>query len=214
MKKLMIILLLLLASIAGAIDRIPNDSTDRIVFFIAVDVTDLFTRETALDTFTVYYVLDDGSVAAMTDPTTSPVSNDYMPGLYSLAIDEAGMTNMDAGNDFETLTLHITHASMSPVTMKVEVYRPKITAGQTATVAAGVIEALVTATNDIDLSATQKTSINAEVDTALNTAIPAAGSLVDGSINERIKSVDELTESGGDGDLAAIKTLSSSAGTL
>lgn len=47
-------------------------------------------------------------------------------------------------------------------------------------------------------------SINTEVDTALNTAIP--GSPTANSINERIKAIDVLTESGGAGDLAAILT--------
>jgi hypothetical protein len=44
--------------------------------------------------------------------------------------------------------------------------------------------------------------INAEVDTALNTAIP--GSPTAESINQRIKAIDELTEGSGSGDLAAI----------
>ena len=111
-------------------ERILNDSVNRIVYFVAVDATDLFTRETGLSGFTVYYVLDNGSATAMTGPTTAAIDNTNMPGLYSLAIDEAGMTNMDAANDEETLTLHITHASIDPVTMKVSVYKPKATAAK------------------------------------------------------------------------------------
>lgn len=45
-------------------------------------------------------------------------------------------------------------------------------------------------------------NINAEVDTALNTAIP--GSPTANSINARIAAVDDLTQPGGSGDLAAI----------
>jgi len=166
MKKLMIILLLLLASICGATEKIPDDSTDRVVFFIAVDATDLFTRETALDTFTVYYVLDNGSATVMTTPTTVAIDDTNMPGLYSLAIDEAGMTNMDAGNDFETLTLHITHASMSPVTMKVEVYRPKITTARTLGIDAGGALSVCTsvtavAANGIESGSIAEDAINA-----------------------------------------------------
>lgn len=52
------------------------------------------------------------------------------------------------------------------------------------------------------LGAQAKLDVNAEVDTALNTAIP--GSPTANSINQRIKAIDELTESGGAGDLAAI----------
>ena len=48
-----------------------------------------------------------------------------------------------------------------------------------------------------------KADVNAEVDDALDTAIPG-GPTAD-SINQRIVAIDELTEAGGDGDLAAIK---------
>ena len=46
--------------------------------------------------------------------------------------------------------------------------------------------------------------INAEVDSALNTAIP--GSPTADSINQRIVAIDDLTQASGSGDLAAIKT--------
>ncbi len=45
-------------------------------------------------------------------------------------------------------------------------------------------------------------AINAEVDAALNTAIP--GSPTADSINQRVAAVDDLTQASGDGDLAAI----------
>lgn len=51
-------------------------------------------------------------------------------------------------------------------------------------------------------NATALGAINAEVDTALDTAVP--GSPTAHSINERIKSMDVLTEASGSGDLAAI----------
>lgn len=52
-----------------------------------------------------------------------------------------------------------------------------------------------------DLTAAQ---VNAEVDTALNTAIPASPTA--DSINERIAAIDDLTQASGSGDLAAILT--------
>jgi len=122
-------------------ERIPNDSTNRIVYFVAVDLVDLYTRETGLSSFTVDYVLDNGARAQMTSPTTAEINSTYMPGLYSLLVDEGGMTNIDAANDSETLALHITHASIDPITKFVEVYRPKITAGQALTVSLGIAEA-------------------------------------------------------------------------
>lgn len=56
----------------------------------------------------------------------------------------------------------------------------------------------------VGLSDTEKTDANAEVDTALNTAIP--GSPTANSINERIKTIDDLAQSGGAGDLSAINS--------
>lgn len=54
--------------------------------------------------------------------------------------------------------------------------------------------------NDVSTS-----QVNTEVDTALNTAIPA--SPIANSINERIGAIDALIEASGNGDLAAIKTI-------
>ncbi|KKK59338.1 hypothetical protein LCGC14_3035380, partial [marine sediment metagenome] len=47
-------------------------------------------------------------------------------------------------------------------------------------------------------------AVNAEVDTALNTAIP--GGPTANSVNQRIVAVDDLTQASGDGDLAAVLT--------
>jgi len=52
------------------------------------------------------------------------------------------------------------------------------------------------------MSATMKAQVNTEVDSALDTAIPALPTA--DSINERVKAVDVLTEAAGGGDLAAI----------
>ena len=53
------------------------------------------------------------------------------------------------------------------------------------------------------IGTTALASIKAEVDAALDTVIP--GSPTAGSINQRTKAIDELTEASGPGDLAAIK---------
>ena len=57
--------------------------------------------------------------------------------------------------------------------------------------------------SNVTWNATALASINAEVDGALNTAIP--GSPTADSINERVKALDDLTQASGGGDLAAIK---------
>lgn len=56
--------------------------------------------------------------------------------------------------------------------------------------------------SNVTWNATALASINAEVDGALNTAIP--GSPTSDSINERVKAIDDLTQASGAGDLAAI----------
>jgi hypothetical protein len=114
--------------------RIPSGTTDQVVYFVAVDGTDLHTRETGLSSFTVYRSRNGAAAAAMTTPTINETDATNMQGVYQLLLDED--TTIDAGNDTEQMVLHITHAGMDPVTTIVELYRPKITLGNTLTVAA------------------------------------------------------------------------------
>jgi len=112
--------------------RIPTGKTDRYVYFVAVDPTDLKTRETGLSSFTVYGSLNGAAAVAFTEPTVNETESTHMKGVYELLVDE--QTTLTAGNDTEELCLHITHASMAPVTMTVEIYRPETTEGNTALV--------------------------------------------------------------------------------
>ena len=114
--------------------RIPSGVTDQYIYFVAVDSTDLKTRETGLTTFTVYRSRNGAAAAAMTTPTVNEVDATNMPGVYELLLDE-DMT-IGSGNDSEEMCFHITQASMAPVTRTIELYRPKITAGNTLGVAA------------------------------------------------------------------------------
>lgn len=129
--------------------RIPSGVTDQYIYFVAVDSTDLKTRETGLSSFTVYRARNGAAAAAYTTPTVAEVSSANMPGVYSLLLDE-DMT-IGSGNDSEEVVLHITQASMAPVTLVFELYREKITQGNTLAVdssgngAADVIEWLSTA---------------------------------------------------------------------
>lgn len=121
--------------------RIPSGTVDQYLYFVAVDATDLKTRETGLTGFTVYRSRDGGAAAAYTTPTVNETDATNMPGVYELLLDE-DMT-IGSGNDSEEVCLHITHASMAPVTRVFELYRPIVTGGQTLNVAAGVGEASV-----------------------------------------------------------------------
>lgn len=117
--------------------RIPSGVVDQYIYFVAVDATDLVTRETGLTTFTVYRSRNGGAATAMTTPTVTEVDATNMPGIYKLLLDE-DMT-IDAGDDSQEVVLHITQASMAPVTRVFELYRPKITVGETLTVASSVL---------------------------------------------------------------------------
>ena len=143
-----IIIMLLLVPFASAL-KIPTASVDRYVSFVAVDATDFITRETGLTSFTVYYYLDDAAATTMTTPTTAEPDSTNMPGCYRLLIDESGMTTLAAGHDTEELTLHVTHASMAPVTRAIEIYRLDTTEGQTITVASGNARAVDSSGNAI-----------------------------------------------------------------
>ena len=114
--------------------RIPSGVIDQYIYFVAVDATDLKTRETGLSSFTVYRSRNGGASAAMTTPTINETDATNMPGVYELLLDE-DMT-IGAGDDSQEMVFHITHAGMTPVTRTIELYRPKITAGRTLSVEA------------------------------------------------------------------------------
>lgn len=113
--------------------RIPSGVVDQVIYFVAVDSTDLATRETGLTSFTVYRDRNGGGAAAMTTPTVTEVDATNMPGVYKLLCDE-DMT-IASGNDSEEMVYHITQASMAPVTRTIEIYRRSVTAGNTLGVA-------------------------------------------------------------------------------
>lgn len=109
------------------------------MFFIAVDSTDLKTRETGLTTFTVYRSRNGGAATAYTTPTVSELSAANMPGVYALTLDED--TTLAAGHDTEEYCVHITQASMAPVTRVFDIHRVKFTEGQSATMANSAVDA-------------------------------------------------------------------------
>jgi hypothetical protein len=125
--------------------RVQSGSTDQVLHFVAVDATDLNTREPTLTGFTVYRKRKAGAVVAWTTPTITELSSSNMPGVYGLLIDED--TTIDAGDDEQQVVLHITHASMAPVTITYELFRPKITAG--ATLATSDVAAIKARTDNL-----------------------------------------------------------------
>lgn len=169
--------------------RIASGRTDAKLSFVAVDATDLKTRETGLTGFTVYRSRNGGAATAYTTPTVSELSSANMPGVYVLTIDED--TTITSGVDEEEYVVHITCAGMAPVTRAVELFRPKATEGNTLDVSAGGEAGLDWAnigspTSTVNLSGTTvKTATDVETDTAnIQTRIPAA--LVSGRMDASV----------------------------
>lgn len=102
--------------------RIASGVTDQYLYFVAVDATDLTTRETGLSSFTVVRSRNGAADATYTTPTVSEIDASAMPGVYALLLDE-DMT-IGAGNWTEEVCLHITHAGMAPVTRTFELFQP------------------------------------------------------------------------------------------
>lgn len=130
--------------------RMPSGVTDQYIYFVAVDATDLKTRETGLSSFTVYRSRNGAASAAYTTPTINETDVTNMPGVYELLLDE-DMT-IDSGDDSQEVVLHITHTGMHPVTRVFELYRVKATAGETATIASGIASANVTQWNGTNVA--------------------------------------------------------------
>lgn len=135
--------------------RIPSGVTDQVIYFVAVDSTDLKTRETGLTTFTVYRDRNGAGAAAMTTPTVTEVDASNMPGVYTLLLDE-DMT-IGAGNATEEMIFHITQASMAPTDRTIELYVPPVTAGETIAVSSGDVDKVTlvaTTTTNTDMVGT------------------------------------------------------------
>ena len=112
--------------------RIPSGKIDQVIFFVAVDSADLKTRKTGLTSFTVYRSRNGGTATVYTTPTVTELSSANMPGVYSLLIDED--TTVASTSDAEEYCVHITQASMAPVTRVIELFRRDTTSGTTALV--------------------------------------------------------------------------------
>jgi hypothetical protein len=155
--------------------RIPSGKVDQNIFFVAVDVADLKTRETGLTGFTVYRCRNGGAATIYTTPTIAECSAANMPGVYTLLLDED--TTIAAGSDSEEYTVHITHASMSPITRSIELYRRDTTTGRTLDVSAGGEAGLDWANIGSPTTAQNLSGTNIDVDQIVAGVSGAVGSV-------------------------------------
>ena len=154
--------------------RMPSGVTDQLIYFVAVDSTDLKTRETGLSSFTVYRSRNGGTATAYTTPTVAELSSSNMPGVYSLLLDE-DMT-IDSGDHSQEICLHITATGMAPVTRVIELYRPDVTAGTTLGVSSG--NAQIAAADVRSAVGLASANLDTQLD-ALPTAAENAAGLLD-----------------------------------
>jgi hypothetical protein len=141
--------------------KIPSGATNLWIHFRALDEADFKTPLTGLSSFSVRYNLDDNGDTAMTTPTVVEISASNQPGNFRLLIDEAGMTTLDSGKDSQELIVHISHAGMVPAVRTIEIYRPKITLGETLTVSSGALASIASSVWAalLDLSAGVETNL-------------------------------------------------------
>lgn len=182
--------------------RIPSGTTDQYIYFVAVDSTDLNSRETGLSSFTVYRSRNGAAASAMTTPTINETDATNMPGVYELLLDE-DMT-IAAGNDTEEMAFHITHAGMAPVTRTIELYRPKITEGRTLSVET---DGDLTKVNTLDGHTAQTGDSYARLGAPAGASVSADIATIDGNVDDILVDTAEigvagagLTEAGGTGD--------------
>lgn len=188
--------------------RIPSGSTTYKVPFVAVDSTDFTTRETGLSTFTVARSRNGGTTTAWTTPTIAEASSSLAPGLYWLTVDED--TTLGAGVDEETMAIHITATGMAPVTLTIELYRPKFTAGSTLSLA-DINSEVDTAISDASLAtAANLATVDANVDAILvdtGTTIPASITALNDLDAAGVRSAVGLASANLDTQLSTIDTV-------
>ena len=125
--------------------------------------------------------------------------------IFELLLDE-DMT-IDAGDETQEMVFHITHSGMAPVTRVIELYRPKITAGNTlavasdgdisgnvdgsvASVASGGITAASIATGAIDADSLATDAVEEIRDGVWDAVLNAANYNIANSAGRRLRQVD------------------------
>ena len=193
--------------------RVPSGVTTSYLYLVAVDSVDLKSRETSLSSFTVYRSRNGAAAAAMSSPTVNETDSSNMPGVYELLLDE-DMT-IGAGNDSEEMVFHITHSGMAPVTRVIELYRPKITAGETLTVSSGAVSTCTTNTDmrgtDSAATAAALATVDGIVDAILadtgTDGVAISAAICNKLADHILRRSSATAEASSDGDTLAFRSL-------
>lgn len=180
--------------------RFTSGATAAYIHFVALSTSDHVARVTGLTSFNVYAAATSASTGSTYGVTVSEVNSTQMPGVYRLQLADSTLMTVGSGFDNREIAIHIT-SSMDPVTRVIEVYRPKITAGETLSVVSGVADVTVLsistlAVNSITTALTaQLTSVESDVDSILTkvTSVDSRLSSMDtmlSSVNAKVSSID------------------------
>lgn len=124
--------------------RLASGVSDQYIYISAVDSSDHVTPKTGLSSFTAYRSRNGGTATAYTTPTITEVDSTNMPGLYKFLIDED--TTIDSGDETQEYAVTVKATGMDNIHRVIELYRPKITAGETLGVSSGAVTTVTTAT--------------------------------------------------------------------
>ena len=125
--------------------KLVSGTTDQYIYFVALLAGE---RVTGLSGFTVFWSRNGGAATADASVTVNETSSANMAGVYEYLVTEG--TTIDAGDDTQEYVLQISKTGMDPVTRVIEIYRPKITVGNTLTISAsGISEVNIKEVNDI-----------------------------------------------------------------
>lgn len=134
--------------------KISHGSVDEFVYFVGLDSTDLKTRETGLSSFSCYCELAGTGGAELETPTVTALNQTTFPGCYRLLVDDTAFTTLASGSDIGNLLVHIEASGMAPVSVAIDVERPKYTEGSTLSDAAitALLESVLASTTMSELT--------------------------------------------------------------
>lgn len=130
---------------------------------------------------------------------TNALATDAVDEIVDQVWNEAIAGHVGVGSFGEEVQSHSTTTEVAAVETDTQNIQTRLPA---ALVGGRMDSDIGAKTGNVALSVQEKLDVNTEIDAALDTAIP--GVPVADSINQRIRSMDLLTEAGGAGDLAAI----------
>jgi hypothetical protein len=151
--------------------RITSGATSEYLYFVAFSTADHITRVSDLTSFTVEASVA-GSSGATFATSVSIVNSTRMPGVYKLLLADSTIMTISTGVDSREVCLHIT-SSMDPVTRTFELYRPKLTVGETLSVVSSVADVTVLSISTLAANTIADSVLNRNMATGTDSGSPS-----------------------------------------